>query len=48
VRVDEELNPPSIRQLGQLIIEVVLFPTTPAEFIVFRIIQQPGGPVVQE
>jgi len=48
VRVDEELNPPSIRQLGQLIIEVVLYPTTPAEFVVFRIIQQPGGPVVQE
>jgi phage tail sheath protein FI len=48
VRIDEELNPPSLRQLGQLIIEVVLFPTTPAEFIVFRIIQQPGGPVVQE
>jgi Bacteriophage tail sheath protein len=48
VRVDEELNPPSVRQLGQLIIEVVLYPTTPAEFVVFRIIQQPGGPVVQE
>jgi len=48
VRVDEELNPPSVRQLGQLVIEVVLFPTTPAEFVVFRIIQQPGGPVVQE
>jgi hypothetical protein len=48
VRIDEDLNPPSLRQLGQLIIEVVLFPTTPAEFIVFRIIQQPGGPVVQE
>jgi Bacteriophage tail sheath protein len=48
VRIDEDLNPPSVRQLGQLIIEVKLFPTTPAEFIVFRIIQQPGGPVVQE
>ncbi|MCA1558184.1 MAG: phage tail sheath subtilisin-like domain-containing protein, partial [Acidobacteria bacterium] len=48
VRVDEELNPPGIRALGQVVIEVVLFPVTPAEFIVFRIIQQPGGPVVQE
>ncbi|HEX5085210.1 MAG TPA: phage tail sheath subtilisin-like domain-containing protein [Blastocatellia bacterium] len=48
VRIDEDLNPPSVRQLGQLIIEVKLFPTTPAEFVVFRIIQQPGGPVVQE
>jgi phage tail sheath protein FI len=48
VRVDEELNPPSVRQLGMLVIEVVIYPTTPAEFVVFRIIQQPGGPVVQE
>jgi len=48
VRVDEELNPPGLRALGQLVIEVIVFPVTPAEFIVFRIIQQPGGPVVQE
>jgi phage tail sheath protein FI len=48
VRVDEELNPPEIRALGQLIIEVTIYPTTPAEFIVFRIIQEPGGPSVQE
>lgn len=48
VRVDEELNPASKRALGILTIEVILFPTTPAEFIVFRIIQQPGGPTVEE
>ena len=48
VKVDEELNPPSVRALGQLIIEVVLFPVTPAEYIVFRVIQQPGGPSVSE
>ncbi len=48
VRVDETLNPPEIRALGQLVIEVTLYPTTPAEFIVFRIIQEPGGPSVQE
>ena len=48
VKVDEELNPPSTRALGQLIIEIVLYPVTPAEFIVFRIIQQPGGPSVSE
>jgi len=48
VRVDDELNPPSLRALGQLHIEVVLYPTTPAEFIVFRIIQQPGGPTIEE
>jgi uncharacterized protein len=43
VRVDDELNPPSVRALGQLVIEVIVFPVTPAEFIVFRIIQKPGG-----
>ena len=48
VKVDEELNPPSVRALGQLIIEVVLYPVTPAEYIVFRVIQQPGGPSVSE
>jgi len=48
VRIDEELNPQSLRELGQLVIEVTLYPTTPAEFIVFRVIQQPGGPSVEE
>ena len=48
VRVDEELNPPSAVALGQLAIQIKLYPTTPAEFIEFRIIQQPGGPSVQE
>lgn len=48
VKVDEELNPPSVRALGQLIIEVVLYPVTPAEYVVFRVIQQPGGAEVSE
>ena len=48
VKVDEELNPPSVRALGQLIIEIVLYPVTPAEFIVFQVIQEPGGPSVTE
>ncbi|NTU80479.1 MAG: phage tail sheath family protein [Chloroflexales bacterium] len=48
VRVDEELNPPGVRALGQLVIEVILYPVTPAEYVVFRIVQQPGGPLVQE
>lgn len=43
VRIDEDLNPPSVRALGQLVIEVIVFPVTPAEFIVFQIIQKPGG-----
>ncbi|HWR26447.1 MAG TPA: phage tail sheath subtilisin-like domain-containing protein [candidate division Zixibacteria bacterium] len=48
VRVDEELNPPEVRALGQLVIEVIVYPVPPAEFIVFRVIQQPGGKSVQE
>jgi uncharacterized protein len=44
VRIDEELNPPETRALGELHIEVIVFPTTPAEFIVFHVIQEPGGP----
>jgi uncharacterized protein len=43
VRIDEELNPPDLRALGQLIIEVIVVPTTPAEFIVFRIISDTTG-----
>jgi uncharacterized protein len=48
VRIDEELNPPSLRELGQLVIEVRVAPTTPAEFIVFRVIQTPGRPLIDE
>lgn len=48
VRADEQLNPPDIRALGQLVIEVVVVPTTPAEFIVFRVIQDPTGASLQE
>ena len=48
VRIDRELNPPEVRALGQLVIEVRVAPTTPAEFIVFKIIQQPGEPIVEE
>ena len=48
VRVDETLNPPEIRALGQLIVEVTVVPTTPAEFIVFQVIQDPTGATLQE
>jgi Bacteriophage tail sheath protein len=48
VRIDDELNPPSTIALGQLIIEVRLAPTTPAEFVVFQIIQEPGRKIVNE
>ncbi len=48
VRVDETLNPPEIRSLGQLIIQVTVVPTTPAEFIVFQVIQDITGASLQE
>ena len=43
VKCDEELNPPEVRDEGQLIIEIGLAPVKPAEFIVFRISQWAGG-----
>jgi phage tail sheath protein FI len=42
VKCDEELNPPDVRDLGQLIIEVGMCPTKPAEFVIFRISQWAG------
>jgi len=48
VRVDETLNPPQTRALGQLIVEVTVVPTTPAEFIIFRVIQDITGSTLQE
>jgi hypothetical protein len=48
VRVDEELNPPGQIALGILTFEVRVFPAPPAEFIVFRVIQEPGGPRLEE
>ena len=48
VRIDEELNPDSLRALGILTIEVIVVPTTPAEFVVFRVISDPTGSVLDE
>ena len=42
VKCDEELNPPEVRDLGQLVIEVGMCPTKPAEFVIFRITQWAG------
>jgi uncharacterized protein len=39
VKVDEELNPASSRDLGQLVIEIGIAPVKPAEFVIFRISQ---------
>lgn len=43
VKVDEELNPASVRALGQVIIEVGIAPVQPAEFVVVRIAMWDGG-----
>ncbi len=43
VKCDEELNPPEVRDVGQLVIEVGMAPVKPAEFVVFRFKQWAGG-----
>jgi phage tail sheath protein FI len=48
VRVDETLNTGAVVALGQLIVEVTVVPTHPAEFIVFQVIQDPTGASLQE
>jgi phage tail sheath protein FI len=48
VQVDEALNPPEIRALGELVVQVTVVPTTPAEFIVFQVIQDITGASLQE
>lgn len=40
IKVDEENNPPEVRDAGQLIIDVGVAPVKPAEFVVIRISQQ--------
>ena len=42
VEVRRRAEPAEHRALGQLIIEIGVAPTTPAEFVIFRIIQHPG------
>jgi phage tail sheath protein FI len=43
VRIDEELNPAAVRAAGQVIIEIGVAPTRPAEFVVVRIGLWDGG-----
>ncbi len=42
VKCDAELNPPEVRDLGQLICEIGISPVKPAEFVIFRISQFSG------
>ena len=39
VKCDEENNPPNVRELGQVIIEIGVAVVKPAEFVIFRISQ---------
>jgi phage tail sheath protein FI len=43
VKCDAETNPPSVRDLGQVIAEVGIAPTTPAEFIVISLVHGSSG-----
>jgi len=40
VKCDAELNPPEVRDVGQLIVEIGIAPVKPAEFVIFRITQR--------
>lgn len=42
IKCDQENNPPSVRDAGQVIIEIGIAPAKPAEFVVFRISQSSG------
>ena len=42
VKCDAELNPPEVRDLGQVITEIGVAPVKPAEFVIFRIHQWTG------
>lgn len=45
VKCDEENNPPEVRNVGQVVIEIGLAPTVPGEFIVVRIVQDAEGTI---
>ncbi|MGV9385762.1 phage tail sheath family protein [Nonomuraea sp. NPDC003707] len=48
VRITEELNPPAVRSLGQVIVEIGVAPTRPAEYVVLRIGLWDGGARISE
>ena len=43
VKCDEETNPQSVRDAGQVVIEIGMAPVKPAEFVIFRISQWANG-----
>ena len=48
VKCDAELNPPAVRDVGMLIVEVGIAPVKPAEFVIFRFKQMSGGGDINE
>jgi uncharacterized protein len=44
VKCDAETNPPEVRDVGQLVVEIGIAPVKPAEFVIFRIAQFSGTP----
>ena len=48
VVVDATLNTPQTIALGQVIVQITMFTTPPAEYVVLQIIQEPGGATVSE
>ena len=48
VKIDEELNPEPVRDLGQVVIEIGLAPVRPAEFVIVRIGLWDGGSQVSD
>jgi phage tail sheath protein FI len=43
VKIDDENNPPSLQELGQLVLEIGMAPVRPAEFVIVRIAMWDGG-----
>ncbi|MCX4759758.1 phage tail sheath subtilisin-like domain-containing protein [Streptomyces sp. NBC_01275] len=48
VKIDEELNPPAVRESGLVVIEVGVAPTRPAEHVVVRLGLSAGGAQLSE
>jgi phage tail sheath protein FI len=48
VKCDDETNPPELRDLGQVVIEIGMAPVKPAEFVIFRISQWASGSATAE
>ncbi len=48
VRADEELNPESVRAMGQVIVEIGMAPVRPAEFVIVRVAMWDRGTDVIE